>query len=620
MKSPNDFISTDRGTKVGPFQLLRFNNAATENEVVVITRKDRTLKLSLPRVSTPHMSSGRSSTGWAEKSLKSFERTHNLGIKTSNEELVNTFKASLKEQFQIVSPSFDKNLLRLSSTRSRLDDTRPMTPFVPELVVPKQQLMELDAKLIDKHYPNPSYSRAGNRIVLPGDFDFNDVRYEQLVKSHHSLMRFKSIMDQTATSPREEKLNEPNDEEMILGLMKRQDEAKVQHKQKDNLLTGMNLFWSLREVSCTRPEAREGASLVSINRRFYLFAGQGKDKRNDVRVLNPDTWLWAQMNTAYAPKGRIGHTACAYKNKMVVFGGWAHYSQRMGIRRCFRKVYILRIKQGSWYSRVGSGDVPKPRRCHMSAILGRSLIVYGGLDSMSKRLRSCFIYDLKDQAWTKLPKSPIPGGRSNGTLTEIFHSTLQSRSDFSVTAPPKMKAEFVLPGSGFYLFGGLNDDDVPTNQLHVLELRDGSLAWSLVRPDGKPPLPRYDHCAAFTQGSLIICGGRNDSLYAEKRDSCLNDVHLFKLATMSWETVIIHGSVPEGRWGHCCTAYGSKILMIGGINHHTYLPSEVHVLETDQSYVSELVRQQAETERRRETENVVLKRSSTMFSKKLRVK
>mmetsp|Transcript_7608 Transcript_7608/g.14298 ORF Transcript_7608/g.14298 Transcript_7608/m.14298 type:complete len:620 (+) Transcript_7608:6168-8027(+) len=619
MKTSQDFLSTNHGDKVGPFRLLRFSNASTENEVVLISRRERTVRLSLPRVKTANTNTERT-TDWAERSLKNFERNHNLTNKTTHDEFVNTFKASLKEQFSFVSPAIDRNLQRLSLTRSKLDESRPMTPFIPELIPPKQNLVEHDAILIDRHYPNPSYSRAGNKIVLPGDYEFDIKRYEQLAKSQYSLMLFKSASEKSQPVNPIDELEEPNDEEFIMNLMKKQHEAKSLPKQKENLLSGLNMFWSQREVSSTRPEAREGATLVCINRRFYLFAGQGKDKRNDVRVLNPDTWLWTQMNTAYTPKGRIGHTACPYKNKMVVFGGWAHYSQRMGIRRCFRKVYILRLKQGSWYSRIGSGDPPRPRRCHMASVLGRSLIIFGGLDEMSKRLRSTYVYDLKEQNWVKLPKLQIPGGRSNGTLSAVFHSSLLSRSDFSVMAPPKLKAEFVLPGGGFYLFGGLNDEDQPSNELHVLEIREGTLAWSEVTYSGTPPLPRYDHVAAFIQGNLIISGGRNDSLYARKGDSCLNDVHILKIETMSWESVIIHGAVPEGRWGHCAAVYGSKMLMLGGINHHSYLPSEIHVLETDQSYVTELVRQQGEQERKRESEMTALKRTTALFATKLRGK
>lgn len=610
---------TQQGDKGAPFRLLRFSSEAAENEILTISRTAKTVRLNLPRVKTAKIGVSQRSTDWAERSLKKFERSHNLTNKSSHSDLVSTVKASLNEQYRFVSPGIDRNVQRLTMSYTKLDDSLPMPSFISELIPPRQNLLENDAVMIDRHYPNPSYSKAGNRIVLPGDYEFTTKRYDLLAKSHYSSAHFRANVVRVPDDEQgEDDTEQQNDEEFIINLMKKQHEARSMPKQKENLLAGLNFFWSQREVASSKPEAREGASLVCINRRFYLFAGQGKDKRNDVRILNPDTWTWAQMNTAYTPKGRIGHTACAFKNKMVVFGGWAHYSQRMGIRRCFRKVYTLRLKQGSWFSRVGSGTTPKPRRCHMAAVLGRSMVIYGGLDSMSKRLRSCYVYDLKEQDWSKLPKSPIPGGRSNGTLTAIFHSSLMNRSDFSIRAPPKLKAEFIQPGSGFYQFGGLNDDDTPTNELHVLEMRDSSLVWSEVAYTGTAPLPRYDHCATYIQGCLIICGGRNDKLFAKHGDSCLNDVHVFKLETMGWEEVIVHGSVPGGRWGHCTAVFGTKMLILGGINHHSYLSTDIHVLETDQSYVTELVRQQAEAARKIESEITALKRTTQLFSSKLK--
>jgi N-acetylneuraminic acid mutarotase len=601
MKSIRSSLSPGRVDKSGPVRILRFSRP--EVEIEAITHRERRKKVSLPRVNTTARSLQKS-TDWAEKSLKAFERTHHLHSKSSNDELVSVFKASLKEQYSIVRPTLDKNVQRLNMTYSK-HDSYPLQPFLADLIPPKQSLMERDSVLIDRHYPNPSYSRAANRLVFPGDYEYSMKRSEQLVKSQQSLLHMGQTVEVRRKSKvkdedeEEEEEEEENDEEFIINLMKKQYETRALSKDKEDLLTGLNLCWSQRQILSQRPESREGASLLFVNNRFYLFAGQGKDKRNDVRVLNPDTWQWSLMKTAYTPKGRIGHTACVYKNKIVVFGGWANYSQRLGLRRCFRKVYVLRLIQGSWFSRIGSGKVPKPRRCHMAAVLGHSLVIFGGLDSMSKRLQSTYVYDLKQHSWLKVPSSPPTGGRSNATFTAVYPPSILGRSDFSVMSPPKLRAELAQSGSGFYLFGGLDDTDRPTNAMSLLEMRNESLVWSEVAQSGTVPLARYDHCAVCLQGRLIICGGRNDSLYASQGDSCLNDVHVFKLESMSWEEVTIHGTVPTGRWGHSCVGFGSKVLMMCGINHHLYLPTDVFVLETDQSYVSELVRQLAEEETQR---------------------
>jgi N-acetylneuraminic acid mutarotase len=611
--SAKELLTIDKSNKVGPFRLLRFANTATaDNELLVISRRERTMQLKLPRVQTARLSLQRT-TEWSEKSLKSFELPHSLSNKSSDE-LVKTFKTSIKEQYSVVNPAIDKNLQRLSLSRNRVN-SRPVTSSVKDPGPPKQSLMEDDAVLIYWYYPNPSYSKAGNRIVLPGGYDYDSRRQQELAKSQYNLVLMRHISDAKQQSGQgEEEEEEEDEEEFILNLM-RKSEARALNRQKEALLSGLSFFLSQRDVSSTKPESREGATLVCINRRFYLFAGQGKDKRNDVRVLNPDTWAWVQLNTAYTPKGRIGHTACAFKSKMVVFGGWAHYSQRMGIRRCFRKVYTLRLKQGVWYSRIGAGEVPKARRCHMASVLGYSMVIFGGLDSFSKRLRSTYVYDLKEQMWSKVPTSCIPGGRSNASFTPVFHSSLHSRSDFSVMSPPRLKAEFVLPGSGFYLFGGLNADDVPTNDMYVLTMENGSLSWSEIRYSGPAPIARYDHCAAYVQGNIIICGGRNDTLFKKTGNSCMNDVHVFKVETLSWQEVNVYGSVPEGRWGHCCAVYGTKMLMLGGINLRCYQPSNIFVLETDQSYVSELVRQKAEEDRR--LDSTALKKAASLFSGRL---
>jgi len=86
---------------------------------------------------------------------------------------------------------------------------------------------------------------------------------------------------------------------------------------------------------------------------------------------------------------------------------------------------------------------------------------------------------------------------------------------------------------------------------------------------------------------LIIIGGRNDQL-----GGALGDIHLLRLDLLRWDTILITGVPLQPRWGHASVVVGSKIVILGGINYHSFLPADLLVLETDQGYAGELAKKE----------------------------
>jgi hypothetical protein len=41
--------------------------------------------------------------------------------------------------------------------------------------------------------------------------------------------------------------------------------------------------------------------------------------------------------------------------------------------------------------------------------------------------------------------------------------------------------------------------------------------------------------------------------------------------TLNWETVVLHGKMPIGRWGAVAASLGSEIVYLGGMNLSSYL-------------------------------------------------
>lgn len=222
------------------------------------------------------------------------------------------------------------------------------------------------------------------RLPLPADTDF-----EPIVRPRKDEGRRGSLL----TNKIDEEMQK--DKHAILNLLPLERISKTMNDKPTLVLTeGTQLFWSIQSTSGSRPEAREGASFAWLNRRLYMFGGVSMTKRNEVRALNPDNWTWSMVNAQYIPKGRVGHSMVACHNMLVVYGGWSHYSQRLHMRRCYKKVFVLHMDNDDvkWQRYRGTGNVPKARRYHAACSLGTTMFVYGGITCIIKSWGVCALW------------------------------------------------------------------------------------------------------------------------------------------------------------------------------------------------------------------------------------
>jgi N-acetylneuraminic acid mutarotase len=598
-------LVSDRAKREGPPRMLRFQNPVLPSADTSMAARKKVTYMELPKKTQDNPVNALES---AEKSLREFEQKFMKN--PSADDIYKSLKSTYSDQFQFLSPSLERNIQRIALHKPK---HKPQTSETKLTLVqtPKPPMIAsriLDSNYIDKFYPHPSSSRAPNRIPLPGDFDFDIKKMLNQIKSTVfipvKLEKQKSIPEALKLLSSDvlnniAKTAEETEPDFMTKLLSQPDDMPIS-LPKQPKTNKLGIYWGSRITSGMCPESREGASLVMINRRFYLYGGQSRVKHHEVRVLNPDNWSWSLLRTSYTPKGRMGHSAIGYKHKILIFGGWTHYSKRLGVRRCVRKVYILNISDGKWQRYVGVGTIPEARRHHSTARIGKSVILFGGIDKNSRVMKDLYHYDIKQKEWSKIKAvGTKPTARSHATLVAVFDQSLLHRNDFTVFNMPKIKTESSM-SFGFYLFGGLLEDGDASNDLYLLKISKEEFRWIKIEASGHPPEPRYNHTACLVSRYLIIIGGRNDKLFKTHSDSAIGDTCLFNLETRNWEKLDIQGQVPEARWGHCLASYNSKVILFGGINHYKYMSSTSLVLETDQNYVQELIKQHQELEKKHE--------------------
>ncbi len=106
------------------------------------------------------------------------------------------------------------------------------------------------------------------------------------------------------------------------------------------------------------------------NRLFVLKIGQRVCEWVEVRIAGP------------APLARYGHTMsyCPSKAIAVVFGGRNDQQYATSGESYLNDVWILGLEKLSWTRwENGAGPVPVPRYSHCAAVMGGSVLIFGGL-------------------------------------------------------------------------------------------------------------------------------------------------------------------------------------------------------------------------------------------------
>lgn len=131
------------------------------------------------------------------------------------------------------------------------------------------------------------------------------------------------------------------------------------------------------------PCPRLGHSFTLIDKKIYLFGGlenESKDPKenitkylNDLYVLEliDDEYYWSIPQTyGQPPTPRESHSACAYKNKLIIYGGMS--GTRLG------DLWILNLDSMQWIMPSLTGITPLPRSLHTATIIKDRMLIFGG--------------------------------------------------------------------------------------------------------------------------------------------------------------------------------------------------------------------------------------------------
>lgn len=236
----------------------------------------------------------------------------------------------------------------------------------------------------------------------------------------------------------------------------------------------MPVKWRICEARGYYPEAREGGTLTSIaiqkegskieEERAYLFGGLSRDLHCSVAyfTFNATKCMniiikeiarvnWVIENHGDPLKKRYGHATAMWENKLVIVGGSKMYCKETKRRECLSDIILYNPSNEEWVTIRADGAAFTPRRHHAACVVGRHLVVYGGMDGSQSYLSDLLAINLlvkpseklkeniNPYRWTLLsPKGEGPSALACHSCELILHPD-RLNTQFSLTYFPEIR-------------------------------------------------------------------------------------------------------------------------------------------------------------------------------------
>ena len=386
------------------------------------------------------------------------------------------------------------------------------------------------------------------------------------------------------------------------------------------------------------PESRQQFSLInSEDDKIFLIGGLTINKSNTIWELNPFNFTWKKIkNNNNPPSSRFGHSAIFYNNKIIIFGGKKIGSQNFGNLEIFnlnnlrwKKINYENIsfvnnnnnnnnKNNNNNNKNNIDDmnnitkIINYRKNHIAIKVGKSVLIYGGLDEKGNILNDSYIFDLISQNWMKTQFK-----NKNISLPKIayhksclvLYNKIQMNNKFDIYNLnydlSKIKTKNVIKEIGIYIFGGIinknyyenskninnnnnydnNNNYLINDELFCIKIGKNPLEIIKLKTFGKSPCCRFSSSINYYEDGnfIVIFGGKtNKNNSIDNKIYCLNDTFLLNLSNLNWIKVEYNNNINiEGRFLHESVIFENKLIIFGGMNDNNFIGSEILIIDLE---------------------------------------
>lgn len=148
-------------------------------------------------------------------------------------------------------------------------------------------------------------------------------------------------------------------------------------------------------------------------------------------------------------------------------------------------------------------------------------------------------------------------GRPKAPTISLAVKRVRFKTDIQGKPPsPRYRhCAFLIDGVRMMTFGGGDTQGASSGESSVFNL--GSAAWDPYTITGSPPSARQGHSACQYRELVYVFGGQNGN-------ECYNDVKVINMDTLEWSAPGCKGEAPSPRHGHAAAVIGADMFVFGG--------------------------------------------------------
>uniref|UniRef100_A0A6B2L8C6 Uncharacterized protein n=1 Tax=Arcella intermedia TaxID=1963864 RepID=A0A6B2L8C6_9EUKA len=163
----------------------------------------------------------------------------------------------------------------------------------------------------------------------------------------------------------------------------------------------------------------EHSAVIHKNEMFVFggYSGTGAYQNKIIALNLDDPQAWVTVSVAGPiPTARSAHSACLYKGKIYVFGGWDG-------RTSNNDFYKFNIEKLKWSKVNAKGDIPEARRSHGCTVHGTSMYIFGGYNGIQNLPPDLFQFNFETKEWSVVKaKGEPPCGRSRLRIIQYYNN------------------------------------------------------------------------------------------------------------------------------------------------------------------------------------------------------
>ncbi|CAD8063649.1 unnamed protein product [Paramecium sonneborni] len=341
------------------------------------------------------------------------------------------------------------------------------------------------------------------------------------------------------------------------------------------------------------PSSRESSAMVNYNDKLYLYGGSGSGNVNDLYQATVDKqfYKWTLIKLKQQVQSRSYHTANIYKSQLIIFGGILYSPQKQERIHCDITNEVTHINLvNNEMKIVQHAGIVSPRKGHIAEVIGRHLLVQGGIDQKGHYLNDFLAYDILTQRWQNVEiNAPV---YQDGVA---FHKSCCVLEHKSIDLY-KHDVDMTYENQGVYIFGGLDSNGHYLDKLIKIDVRRRPIYIEEVQSKGRAPISRCQHSMTYIEltQQIIIYGGKNDDINTQ---GFLNDLYILEIRNLSWSFVDVKRYPTSGRCSHSAAVIDEKLFVFGGVNYTGFVKSDLLIFELNQQKAQDLSQYEAQTDR-----------------------